>query len=298
MKKINKREWTKDEDDFLAQHYPTEGAKFCEEKLNRTNGSIRKRVRKLGVKFSFETPYKYSEENLKKIVVSSKNFSDVCRNIGLSTGHGNRQTVIKYCKRYNLDTSHFDNGKHALSNSENKRNSKYTLKEILVPNSFYKNNHQIKKKLINAGIKKNECEGKGCNIKGEWLGREITLHLDHINGINNDNRLENLRILCPNCHAATDTYCIGTRNKKESKSKFDNSTFCKDCGISIWKGGKRCIKCENKKRFLDTPKDRPSLKQLALDVKNLGYKGAGKKYGVSDNCIRKWIKKYEKKIKR
>tara|TARA_R110000782_G_C14551666_1_gene385044 strand:- start:64 stop:516 length:453 start_codon:yes stop_codon:yes gene_type:complete len=62
----------------------------------------------------------------------------------------------------------------------------------------------IKRHLLADGIKKNECEV--CELS-EWNGKPISCHLDHINGINNDHRLENLRMICPNCHSQTDTYC-------------------------------------------------------------------------------------------
>ena len=61
----------------------------------------------------------------------------------------------------------------------------------------------LRKKLIREGIKEHKCES--CNLT-EWLGNKIPLELDHINGINNDHRLENLRLLCPNCHTLTPTY--------------------------------------------------------------------------------------------
>ena len=51
-----------------------------------------------------------------------------------------------------------------------------------------------------------KCSGKDCCNKGEWLGKPLVLQLDHINGVRDDHRLENLRFLCPNCHSQTDTY--------------------------------------------------------------------------------------------
>lgn len=81
---------------------------------------------------------------------------------------------------------------------------KYELVNILEglhPN--YATGH-LKSRLIKAGYKKNECEE--CNIK-EWNNKPLVCHLDHINGISNDHRLENLKMLCPNCHSQTPTYC-------------------------------------------------------------------------------------------
>jgi hypothetical protein len=83
------------------------------------------------------------------------------------------------------------------------------LEEILVVGRTQNSRKNIKIRLINAGLKEDKCEGCGLT---EWKGKKITMELHHINGINNDDRLENLEFLCPNCHAQTETY--GGKNKK------------------------------------------------------------------------------------
>jgi 5-methylcytosine-specific restriction endonuclease McrA len=76
------------------------------------------------------------------------------------------------------------------------------LIEILVKDRFYSNTDHIRKRLISEGLKKAACEV--CQRKS-WMGKPIPLQLDHINGRRSDNSLKNLRVLCPNCHAQTDT---------------------------------------------------------------------------------------------
>lgn len=89
----------------------------------------------------------------------------------------------------------------------------HTLEEILVENSPYSTGN-ARKRLLSSGTKAKACEE--CGIT-EWNGKSITFALHHINGINNDHRLENLCLLCPNCHSQTETY--KGRNKIASKKR-------------------------------------------------------------------------------
>jgi hypothetical protein len=105
----------------------------------------------------------------------------------------------------------------------------------------------------------------------------MSLILDHINGIPYDNRIENLRIVCPNCNATLETHCRG-------KKKLDiiNENLIK--------------KQEKRKEFLlnERKVERPSLDILLKEIEELGYSATGRKYEVSDNSIRKWIDTYNK----
>lgn len=74
--------------------------------------------------------------------------------------------------------------------------------EVFIENAPPMHGPKIVKRLLQKGL---QYECAICGIS-EWRGRRLVLHLDHINGINNDNRFENLRLLCPNCHSQTDTY--------------------------------------------------------------------------------------------
>jgi hypothetical protein len=153
--------------------------------------------------------------------------------------------------------------------------------------------HQIKLKLFELNLKERKCGI--CGQNEIWNNNKLGLELDHINGIHNDNRLENLRILCPNCHSQMPTQ--GVRNihngkiinikvhkEKIIKNKIIN--IC-NCGKKIKNNSKTCVNCYSLKQ---RKVNRPSFETLQEEVKTLGYTGTGRKYGVSDNTIRKWIK--------
>jgi len=116
------------------------------------------------------------------------------------------------------------------------------------------------------------------------------LILDHINGDNTDHRLENLRILCPNCSATLPTH--GDKNIKNKKYQYfeKNNKQC-NCGNSKSKKSKYCSKCNNE--ISQRKIKRPSYQQLIFEINELDYSGTGRKYSVSDNAIRKWKKYYE-----
>ena len=133
----------------------------------------------------------------------------------------------------------------------------------------------VKNRIIKEKIIEYKC--KDCNNNGEWNGKKLVLQLEHINGINNDNRLSNLCFLCPNCHTQTTTY---------SGKKLKKNYIC-ECGDKMHKDSKYCSKCN----YIKLRKiERPNLENLKKEIDELGYSGTGRKYNVSDNAIRKWLK--------
>lgn len=109
------------------------------------------------------------------------------------------------------------------------------FEEILVEHSTYLGLASLKRRLLRAGLLTYHCYI--CGIK-DWLGEKLSLELDHINGIPDDNRLENLRLLCPNCHSQTPTY---------KSKRLKKHWFC-PCGKEIQKYSKHCNRCEAKLR--------------------------------------------------
>lgn len=142
-----------------------------------------------------------SEEELRELVKNSITYAEVLRSLGYhEKGGGPWKNLKKRLIELNIDTSHFKGRAHGTSNTK-----KYTMEEILVENSPYSNINRLKIRLLKEGYKENKCENPECGLT-EWLGKPISLQLHHINGVNNDHRLENLQLLCPNCHSQTENF--------------------------------------------------------------------------------------------
>lgn len=146
-------------------------------------------------------------EDLKKYVPESCSYAEVLRKLGLTARSGNYQTVQKYVKILDIDVSHFT-GQAWVGTRDYQPVTPIPLEEILVEGSTY-TTHNLRKRLIKEGIFQHKCSS--C-ARTTWKGVPIPLELDHINGTRDDHRLDNLRLLCLNCHGLTDTW--RGRNKK------------------------------------------------------------------------------------
>lgn len=138
---------------------------------------------------------KYNKENLETAIKNSNSWNDVCKFFGKKPKTGLQSHLKKRAIDFGIDFSHFPGQAHAKGKTFPQR--QLSAKEYLA-SVKYVSSHRLKLKLIRDGIKENECEK--CHIS-KWQGEDLPLELDHINGNHEDNRLENLQILCPNCHS-------------------------------------------------------------------------------------------------
>lgn len=214
--------------------------------------------------------------DIKEIVINSYSIRECLIKLNWNITGSNHKLLKKIIQDEGIDISHFD--PHRNNNIKEKKQ----LVDVLIINSVFNRTH-LKERLYKEGLKTRECELCG---QGEmWMGKKMSLILDHINGVNNDNRLENLRIVCPNCNATLETHC--GRNTKNSIFNKNKEKTC-SCGNLIRSESDSCKKCSSIK--IRKVKERPSYDTLRKDVSTLGYVKTGKKYGVSDNAIRKWLK--------
>jgi len=204
-------------------------------------------------------------ENLEEIVKLSYNSKNCLENLGWNINGSNYVKLKKLIEKFKINTEHF---KTQAQLSREYTNKSKNINRFTVNSDFSRG--CVKKHIIKNKLLPYEC--LMCKNDGNWMGKNFSLILDHINGVNNDNRLENLRFLCPNCNATLDTHCGGnvknTDNKKILKTPEE-----------IIKFSRRLV-------------ERPDYKTLVNEINTLGYCGTGRKYGVSDNAIRKWIKSY------
>lgn len=214
------------------------------------------------------------KEELEQLVKTSNSFSEILRKQNKSIS-GSAIRILKD-KLDNYEISYLFLNEISISKKQ------IPLNEILVENRNYKSS-DLKKRLIKEGLKEDKCEICGCS--NEWNGKPLILQLDHINGNHSDNRLENLRIVCPNCHSQTETFS----NKRAKKHNY-----CVDCGCEISLKSTRCNTCASKYKnsFKVKPEDRPSKEELFELIKNNPFTKIGEMYGVKDNTIRKWCKNY------
>lgn len=253
----------------------------------------------------------WSNNQLIEAIKNNTSLAGVLRDLGLSPKGGNYRIVKRVISELGLDTSNIT-GKPSKDISSLSK-SKQKLENILIKNSSYRSTNCLKLRLLNEKIKEHKCEKCG---RTEWEGKPIPLELHHVNGDHTDLRIENLQLLCPNCHALTDNYRGKGKDSHNCKKKLEYESviednrpekepkYCLYCGKDITNKrstSRYCSKeCSDKDKI---GKSRINLKEvvplfnkeeLLIELRkfNGNYSKLSKNCGIDRGTIREYVKKF------
>lgn len=220
------------------------------------------------------TYHKYSIEILSPIVETSRSFREVARILGLTPDTGAQSYIAKRIRHFKIDTSHFSSQrwrKGAISPSRK------TPEEILSDNYEDRPKREYLERALRELNIAFICTN--CRTGETWQGKPLSLQIHHKDGNFRNSKLDNLEILCPNCHTQKTNENRLRRNRK--------SGTCKDCGEKVSERSVRCRSCAMKQR---PPKiSWPSVEEIIEETQRTSFLATGKRLGVSDNAIRKYI---------
>jgi len=205
-------------------------------------------------------------ESFEEVIARSSSLADALAKLGRARVGSNYKWVREKIQDLGIDTSHFTR--------ENR--GRREIKDILVKGSSYQTG-KLKVRLLEKGVLDETCEE--CGIGPEWNGKPLVLRLDHINGVRDDHRLKNLRLLCPNCDSQSSTFC--GRNKSPAKQKV---SLCPSCGSEKSARSNLCRTCF----FQSSQKGSwPSWERLKEMLREGSVLSVAREIGVSDNAVRK-----------
>lgn len=218
---------------------------------------------------------RYTKEELENFIKLSTSLIEFALKMGYTSCSGDTAKAIKKrILQHSLSIEHWARQPTVKRNEEN----------IFIEHSTA-NQATLRRHYLKGNYTSYECSI--CHQEPIWQEKELSLTLDHINGENKDDRLENLRWVCPNCDRQLNTF--GSKNKKIFNKTEVQKNYCIDCGQEIWRTATRCVKCNS----LFSIKVHITREELKDKIRILPFTEIGKEYNVSDNAIRKWCDTYK-----
>jgi len=212
------------------------------------------------------------EKAVCELIKVKNNFSEVAKELNLSVGSNTYLEFKKIAKKYGLDTTHFNRNRKSNQYKNSLKEEDIFKKESLIASS------RISRYLFKFGIKERVCERCG---RVEWEGEPIPLQVHHIDGDRTNNSVENLQILCPNCHALTDNYCGKNAKKRTAKE------IIKETEEKLNK--KICKERAKKKKITEQLE---TIKNSGIDFQKWGWvKKAGELVGMTQLHVREFLLK-------
>lgn len=228
--------------------------------------------------------WQITKNELEKIIQKSKTLKEVLNYFGIKNNSTNYQILKERLSQDSINQDHL--------HYDSQFKTDLFLNQILIENSTY-NRGSLKSRLIENDLLENKCNE--CGSPPTWNNKKLSLVIDHINGINNDNRLENLRILCPNCHSQTNTFAGKNKDHSIVHKIIKKEYNCIDCQISLNSDrSDRCKKCNS--IFLSIKyrekNNYPTNDIIVESLKNdNSIKNIAKQLNMPYNLLRKIIKR-------
>lgn len=202
--------------------------------------------------------------------------AEAIERIGLPRASHSFRTFRRLCDQFGVKVPVYNYSKLASFSKQNR----IPDEDVFVVHSTYGRGH-LKDRLLKEGQGK-ECAL--CHIGTEWNGQALVLQLDHVNGIGDDNRRENLRFVCPNCHSQTGNFA--GKNSSRAGEKTASMASCTGCGKKLsTKTGTVCAECRPRE-VAQWPSDEEVLRQVLAT----SYEAVGRTLGVSGAAVKKRLK--------